>query len=143
MRDLPSCPRCHDNDWTVPAELQEPCYIRFDADDTADFADGPGPRVYLRHADAQFNLSGQVFCTSCGWEPTPTDTKSVHVNEPLMRQRLVEATLDYEGTWPTSTTTRTARRGRAATAGPDPPAALTRPTSAWQARPSRHSPNHP
>ena len=101
MRDLPSCPRCHDSDWTVPAELHEPCYIRFDADDTADFADGPGPRVYLRHTDAQFNLSGQVFCTSCGWEPTPTDTKSLHVNEPLMRRRLVEATLDHEGTWPT------------------------------------------
>jgi hypothetical protein len=101
MRDLPICPRCHDNDWTVPAQLREPCYLRFDADDTADFADGPGPRVYLRHSGADFETSGQVFCTSCGWEPTPTDTKSLHVNEPLMRQRLVRETLDYEGTWPT------------------------------------------
>jgi hypothetical protein len=93
--------RCHDNDWTVPAQLHEPCYLRFDADDTADFADGPGPRVYLRHAAAGFETSGQVFCTSCGWEPTPTDTRSLHVNEPLLRQRLVRETLDYEGTWPT------------------------------------------
>ncbi len=101
MRDLPPCPRCGDNDWTVPAELREPCYIRFDADDTADFADEPGPRLYLRHADATLQSQGAAFCTACGWEPTPTDTKSLHVNEPLMRRRLVEATLDHEGTWPT------------------------------------------
>jgi hypothetical protein len=101
MRDPPSCPGCGDNDWSVPAELCEPCYLRFDSHDTADFADGPGPRVYLRHADAQFNPSGRVFCTSCGWEPSPTDPRSLHVNEPLLRQRLVGATLDHEGTWPT------------------------------------------
>src|SRR6266542_645250 len=97
---MPCRSTCGDVDWTVPAELREPCYIRFDADDTADFADGPGPRVYLQHADATLQSRGQVFCTSCGWEPTPTDIKSLHVNEPLLRRRLVEATLDYEGTLP-------------------------------------------
>ncbi len=101
MDDLPSCPQCGDADWTVPAELQEPCYVRFDGDDTADFADPPGPRLYLRHADATLRSRGQAFCTACGWEPTPTDPKSMHVNEPLLRQHLVETTLDYEGTWPT------------------------------------------
>ena len=103
MRDLPPCPTCGDVDWTVPAELREPCYLRFDADDPAYHTDNFGPRVYLRHADAQFDLSGQVFCTSCGWEPSPnpTDTRSLHVNEPLLRQRLVQETLDHEGSWPT------------------------------------------
>ncbi len=101
MHDLPRCPRCGDVDWTVPAELQEPCYVRFDGD-TADFGgEGPGPRVYLRHADATLRSRDQAFCTSCGWEPSPTDNRSMHVNEPLLRQHLVETTLDYEGTWPT------------------------------------------
>jgi hypothetical protein len=35
MRDLPPCPTCGDVDWTAPAELREPCYLRFDADDPA------------------------------------------------------------------------------------------------------------
>jgi len=93
--------RCGDNDWSVPAELREPCYLRFDSDDTAEFADPPGPRVYLRHADATLQSRGPAFCTSCGWEPSPTDTRSLHVNEPLLRERLVQETLDHEGTWPT------------------------------------------
>lgn len=101
MRDLPPCPMCGDADWSVPAELSEPCYIRFDSDDTADFADGPGPRVYLQHTDATLQSRGAAFCTSCGWEPSPTDTRSLRINEPLLRQRLVQATLDHEGTWPT------------------------------------------
>jgi hypothetical protein len=101
MRDLPSCPCCGDVDWSVPAELHEPCYLRLDSDDTADFADPPGPRVYLRHADATLQSQGAAFCTSCGWAPSPTDTRSLHVNEPLLRERLVQETLDHEGTWPT------------------------------------------
>jgi hypothetical protein len=101
MRDLPSCPRCGDIDWSVPAELSEPCYIRFDADDPAYHTDNFGPRVYLRHTNATLQSQGAAFCTSCGWAPTPTDTKSLHVNEPLLRERLVETALDYEGTWPT------------------------------------------
>jgi hypothetical protein len=92
--------RCGDADWSVPAELREPCYIRFDTDDPAYHTDNFGPRVYLRHADAQFNQPGRVFCTACGWEPTPTDPKSLYVNESLLRQHLVQETLDHEGSWP-------------------------------------------
>lgn len=101
MRELPPCPRCGDADWSVPAELREPCYLRFDADDIADFVDGPGPRVYLQHADATLQSSGAAFCTTCGWAPTQTDPQALQFNEPLLRERLVQAALDHEGTWPT------------------------------------------
>jgi hypothetical protein len=98
----PRALECGDADWSVPAELSEPCFIRFDSDDTEDFVDPPGPRVYLQHTDAKLQSRAAAFCTSCGWTPSPTDDKSLHVNEPLLRRRLVEESLDYEGTWPTA-----------------------------------------
>jgi hypothetical protein len=103
MRDLPPCPVCGDVDWSVPAELSEPCYIRFDRDDPAYHTDNFGPRVYLQHTEAELQSRGAAFCTSCGWAPSPdpADTRSLQVNEPLLRERLVQEALDYEGTWPT------------------------------------------
>ena len=103
MRDLPPCPVCGDVDWSVPAELSEPCYIRFDRDDPAYHTDNFGPRVYLQHTEATLQSRGAAFCTSCGWEPSPnpTDTRSLQVNEPLLRERLVHEALDHEGSWPT------------------------------------------
>jgi hypothetical protein len=94
MPDRPSCPRCGVADWSVPVELREPCYIRFDADDTAGFADGPGPRIYLQHAAATLQSQGPAFCTSCGFEPTPSNTTFPSVNGPLLRERLMQEALD-------------------------------------------------
>jgi hypothetical protein len=103
MENLPRCPSCRDADWSIPGQLSEPCFIRFDEDGaTEDFADPPVPLVYLRHTDATIQSIGPAFCTSCGWTPTPSDNRSLHVNEPLLRDRLVGEALDYEGTWPTA-----------------------------------------
>ncbi len=107
---------CGDTDWTLPATLRAPCYIRFDSDPPHE----PVARVCLQHSDAELDDRGEVLCTACGWhpDPDPDDSKSLCVNEPLLHQHLLQTARDAEAPGRPATTS-SARHGRAPTARPD------------------------